>query len=304
MSARHTVCLLGLGEVGNTLAADLAAHGAADRVAWDWQFPNPDSLPSRHSAAHPGVRQATAAETAAQGCSIVISAVTADQDLAAAQSVLRGLEAGAWFLDLNSVSPATRRAVADAVERAGGRYVEAAIMSPIGPRRIASPILAGGPHAESFLQVAGQLGFRGMRFCDRRIGKASATKMCRSIVIKGMEAVLTEALVSARYYDVDAEVIASLQNLLPHPDWEGHARYMISRSLEHGVRRAEEMREAARTAAEAGLEPLMSEACARRQAWAPRFASALGRPGLAPMLGAILDQIESGVADAPEEDEL
>ena len=301
MSGRHTICLLGLGEVGSTLAADLSASGAADLAAWDWQFPDPDSIPSQHAAGLPQLRQASSAEAAAQGCSIVISAVTAAQDLAAAESVLPGLEAGAWFLDLNSVSPATKQAVADAVGRAGGRYVEAAIMSPIAPQRIAAPILAGGPHAEAFAPIARQLGFAGLRFCDSRIGKAAATKMCRSIVIKGVEAVLTEALVSARHYGVEAEVIASLQNLLPHPDWEGQARYMISRALEHGTRRAEEMREAARTAAEAGLEPLMSEACARRQDWAPQFASALQRPGLQPMLEAILEQMDSGPSAAAQE---
>jgi len=39
---------------------------------------------------------------------------------------------------------------------------------------------------------------------------------------------------------------------------------MISRTLEHGVRRAEEMREAARTVAEAGVEPLMASAAANK----------------------------------------
>jgi len=301
MNERHSICLLGLGEVGNTLAADLTALGCANLAAWDWQFPNADSLPSRHAAAYPALRQAAAADTAAQGCSIVISAVTAGQDLAAAQSVLPGLESGAWFLDVNSVSPATRLEVADAVHAAGGRYVEAAIMSPIAPRRIASPILAGGPHASDFVTLAHGLGFSGMRFCDSRIGQASATKMCRSIVVKGVEAILTEALLSARRYGVEDEVIASLQNLLPHPDWQGHARYMISRALQHGTRRAEEMREAARTAAEAGIEPLMSEACARRQEWAPQFAAAIDQKGLAPMLDAILEQIDGDAYAVPKE---
>lgn len=301
MSGRHVICLLGLGEVGNTLATDFSASGVADLAAWDWQFPDPDSTPSRHAAACPRLRQAASAEAAATGCSIVISAVTAAQDLAAAESILPGVESGAWFLDLNSVSPATKQAVADAVERSGGRYVEAAIMSPIAPQRLASPILVGGPHAGDFLPVGRGLGFGNLRFCDSRIGKASATKMCRSIVIKGMEAVLTEALVAARNYGVDGAVIESLQNLLPHPDWEGHARYMISRALEHGTRRAEEMREAARTAAEAGLEPLMSEACARRQDWAPQYASALGQPGLESMLEAILEQMDSGAFAARKE---
>ena len=52
---------------------------------------------------------------------------------------------------------------------------------------------------------------------------------------------------------------------------------MISRSLEHGARRAEEMREVARTVEDAGLAPLMSAAIAERQDWAAAHKDALGR---------------------------
>ena len=288
MSVQHTICLLGLGEVGNILAGDFAARGTLNLVAWDWQFDNPDSLPSRHAHGHAGLRRSAAAGAAARNCDIVISAVTAAQGLNAALSVLSGLEAGAWFLDLNSVSPGAKREVADAVSTAGGRYVEAAIMAPIAPRRSASPILAGGPHALAFLPLAHELGLAGLRFCDHIIGKAAATKMCRSVVIKGMEALLTESLLAARHFAVENEVVASLQDLLPRDDWPEHARNMISRALEHGARRAEEMHEVSRTVAEAGLEPLMSDSCARRQQWAPRFAGALAEEELVPMLDAIL----------------
>jgi 3-hydroxyisobutyrate dehydrogenase-like beta-hydroxyacid dehydrogenase len=183
MSVQHTICLLGLGEVGNILAGDLAARGALNLVAWDWQFDNPDSLPSRHAHGHAGLRRSAAAGAAARNCDIVISAVTAAQDLNAALSVLPGLEAGAWFLDLNSVSPGAKREVADAVATAGGRYVEAAIMAPIAPRRSASPILAGGPHALAFCRWPMNWDLPG---CLLRPDhwQGSRRKMCRSVVIE------------------------------------------------------------------------------------------------------------------------
>jgi hypothetical protein len=63
---------------------------------------------------------------------------------------------------------------------------------------------------------------------------------------------------------------------------------MISRSLQHGRRRAEEMREVARTVAEAGIDPWMSDACAQRQEWAAAHAGARDRSPLAPLLDAVL----------------
>lgn len=266
------VALIGFGEVGRTLAQDLA--GKAELAAWDIAF----------APAHPGVRAATSAPDAVRGAELIISAVTADQDLAAARSV--GPLNGPFFLDLNSCSPGQKVASAEAIHAAGGRYVEAAVMSPIGPKRIASPMLLGGPHARDFLAAADGLGFTGATAYSEIIGQAAATKLCRSVMIKGVEALLTESLLAARHYGVEQVVLDSLSDLLPLPDWNKTAQYMISRSLEHGTRRAEEMREAARTVEEAGVAGLMSRAIAERQDWAAGHKGALSRD-LTAMLDAI-----------------
>jgi hypothetical protein len=112
-------------------------------------------------------------------------------------------------------------------------------------------------------------------------------------MVKGIEALLSESLLTARSYGVEDAVLKSLNDLFPGPDWTKLARYMISRTLEHGTRRAEEMREVARTVAEAGLEPNMSDAAAERQAWAPQFASALSEQDLDDMLDAMRELMDA-----------
>jgi 3-hydroxyisobutyrate dehydrogenase-like beta-hydroxyacid dehydrogenase len=279
------ISFIGFGEVGRILAEDLAGNGLS-LSAFDLKFSDKTSGPSA-SATATGVRAATSAHEAVCGCDLVISAVTAAQTLAAAQSVSGAMARDAVFLDLNSASPGTKHAAAEAVHAAGGRYIEAAVMSPVPPRRIASPILLGGPHAEAFLPVAQMLGFSGASVFSPEIGKASAAKMCRSVMVKGIEALLAESLLTARAHGVEGVVLKSLDDLFPGPDWPHLARYMIARTIEHGVRRAEEMEEVARTVAEAGLDPYMSAAAAERQAWAPQFASALTLQDLDDMLDAI-----------------
>lgn len=283
MTQLTRIALIGFGEVGQILAQDLA--GKAELAVWDTAFADAESIPSRALSGHE-VRQGRDAADGVRGAQLVISAVTAAQDLEAARSVGPGLEPGAFFLDLNSCSPGQKTASADAVHAAGGRYVEAAVMSPFPPKRIASPMLLGGPHARDFLQAADGLGLAGATAYSEVIGQAAATKLCRSVMIKGVEALLTESLLAARHYGVEQVVLDSLSDLLPLPDWNRTAQYMISRSLEHGARRAEEMREAARTVAEAGLPPTMSEAIARRQDWAAHHRRAMS-DDLAAMLDAI-----------------
>jgi len=287
VTAFSRIALIGFGEVGQTLAQDLA--GKAALSAWDVAFADSDSLPSRALARHQ-VRVGRNAPDAVSDAELVISAVTADLDLAAAQSV--GALRGAFFLDLNSCSPAQKVASAQAVEAAGGRYVEAAVMSPIGPKRIASPMLLGGVHAAEFVERAASLGFMGARPYSDTIGQAAATKLCRSVMIKGVEVLLTESLLAARHYGVEQVVLDSLSDLLPLPDWNQTAQYMISRSLEHGTRRAEEMREAARTVEEAGVPAPMSHAIAERQDWAADHRAALS-PDLLAMLDGIIARLDS-----------
>ena len=297
MSTPTRVCLIGFGEVGQTLARDLIACGVRDVATWDVQFAYPHSAPSL-AVAGLDVRRATGLAEAIRGAEVVVCAVTAANCMAVAQSVAAIGLAGGYFLDLNSVAPDTKCGASQLIEQGGGRYVEAAVMSPIAPRGIGSPILLGGTHAEDFLAGARALGFTGASAYSPGLGRASAAKMCRSVVIKGVEALLTESLVSARRYGVEQTVLASLAGLLPAGDWPVLSRYMISRALEHGARRAEEMREAALTVAGAGVDPWMTSACAARQEWCAKLGAARHEPSLESMLDALLAQIPDPRGDA------
>lgn len=281
------ICLIGFGEVGQILATDLAAK--SELSAFDILFTDPHSIPSK-ALSGSAVRAGDTAANAAENCELILCAVTAANDLEAARSVTAGLRPGAFYVDFNSASPKTKQAAARIIEEAGGRYVEAAVMSPFPPKRLASPMLLGGPHGKEFLRHTGlALGFTGADVFDTDLGKASAAKMCRSVMIKGIEALLTESLLAARHYGVEDTVLRSLSDLLPVGDWEELARYMISRSLQHGVRRAEEMREVAATVRDAGLTPSMSAAAAERHDWAARHVSALGERDLRALLDHILE---------------
>ncbi len=284
------VGIIGLGEVGLVLAQDLLKRGNICVQVWDWQFDDRKSSASAHLAeisSQDKLLVADEAGVALQQCDVVFCAVTAEQAVAAARASCKSLEPGALYFDLNSVSPRTKQEVGDLIGDAGGRFVEAAIMSPIHPSRTSAPILLSGPASAKARVVGEDLGFCGMEAISTAHDKAAATKMCRSVIIKGMEALITESLLAARYYGVEQSVIASLENLLPGPYWPDHARYLVSRTLHHGTRRAEEMREVAKTVREAGVEPWMSVSCEKRQAWAAQHRDALEKEHLGEMLDAI-----------------
>src|SRR5690606_4841140 len=160
-----------------------------------------------------------------------------------------GLPAGAWFLDFNSASPGAKQRAAGLIDGAGGHYVEGAVMTSVPPYRIRVPLLLGGAHAARLAPLLGEIGFAA-EFAAAEIGVASATKMCRSIMIKGLEAMVIEAFTTARAYGVEDAVLGSLAETFPGIDWEKQGTYFFARVIQHGRRRAEEVREVARTVRE------------------------------------------------------
>ena len=261
------VGIVGYGEVGRIFAAGLKQAGVEWVGVWDLKFDEPARRGElRALAGAQGVQACTSAADLCAQSTLVISAVTASNTLAVAFEATADLQPGAFFLDLNSASPGTKQDAASLVDTAGGRYVEAGVMTSVPPHGLRVPLLLGGAHAG---ELVGQLRAWGMdvRVVSEQIGVASATKMCRSVMIKGLEALVLESYATARHYGVEDAMIATLQETFPGIDWQQQGSYFFSRVAQHGQRRVEEMQEAAQTVREAGFEPVMASAIAEKHGW-------------------------------------
>lgn len=277
--------LVGYGEVGRILAEDLRAQGAWV-CAYDIKLDTPASAaPLQVHAAQQTVRLAASTADLAANADLIVSAVTASQTVPVAQACAPAMRKGTFFLDVNSASPGAKQRAAALIDGAGGRYVEGAVMTSVPPYRIKVPLLLGGTFAAELSPLINAIGFSSKVVSDQ-LGVASATKMCRSVMIKGLEAMVIESLTAARHYGVEGAVVASLHETFPGIDWEKQATYFFQRVIEHGRRRSEEVREVAQTVADAGLTPWSANGTADRQAWVADCADAgwfgeKGAPGFA-----------------------
>jgi 3-hydroxyisobutyrate dehydrogenase-like beta-hydroxyacid dehydrogenase len=264
------VALIGFGEAGGIFGQDLAAAGI--RVAmFDVLL---GAEPSRTSllakAKKACVHACDSLEEAIRDADLVISAVTASAAAGVAKEAASCLLNSQIYLDINSVSPETKREIARILEPSNAVFVEAAVMAPVSPQRLKVPMLLGGIEAEEVAERLRVIGMNATAISDR-VGVASAVKMCRSVLIKGIEALAVESLFAARRYGAEKEVLASLAVTYPNMGWDGPLPdYLIGRVAEHGKRRAAEMREAAETLKNIGLEPLTALATAERQDWLVR----------------------------------
>jgi 3-hydroxyisobutyrate dehydrogenase-like beta-hydroxyacid dehydrogenase len=256
------VAIVGFGEVGPIFARaftdsglhvstfDIKLLDSATRAA----------IVERASAS--GAHVAEDLASALEGAQLVFSAVTASQAEAVASACAAHLLAGQTFVDLNSVSPAVKQRNSQAVERSSADYVEAAVMAPVPPQGIRVPMLLGGRVAEHAATVLNGLGMRAQAVA-LEVGVASAIKLCRSIMIKGMEAMCVQSMLAARQFGVDDRVLASLAASFPGMGWDtGYESYLIGRVVEHGQRRSEEMREAAAMLDGIGMSSALATAIA------------------------------------------
>jgi 3-hydroxyisobutyrate dehydrogenase-like beta-hydroxyacid dehydrogenase len=249
------LAFIGFGEVGQTFARGLLGRDGVSVAAYDLLFDDPHKrgeLIRRAGAL--SVRVGADAADASRDARVVVSAVTAAAALEVASAAARYLRPGQIFLDVNSASPRAKRAAAGKVAAAGADFVEGAVMAAVKGDGLKVPILAGGPAAETAAEILNALGMN-LTPVATEIGRASATKLARSIVMKGLEAALVQSSAAARRWDVEADVIASLRETYPGIDWQKTVAHAGERVARHGIRRAEEMREAGAMLDDLGLDP-------------------------------------------------
>ena len=257
-----TLAFIGFGEAARAFAGSFARGGLAGVRGFDVKPGLEDAMRAQ------GVR-GTDRAGALDGAGLVWCLVTADRAEAAAEECAPHLAPGALWFDGNSCSPGTKTRAARAIEAAGGRYVDVAIMAPVYPARVAVPLLIAGPHTQAAAAALRTLGMSPHEAGDQ-VGQASTVKMLRSVMIKGIEALTAECLLAARRAGADAAVLASLQASDPGFDWTARSAYNLERMAVHGRRRAAEMREVARTLRELGLPDRMASATA---AWQDQIAT-------------------------------
>ena len=261
------IAFIGFGEVGGIFGQDLVAAGK-DVAAYDPLF-----LDQQHQkrvlekAQTANVRPFNRLEDVLKDAQLIFAATTASSALLVAKEAASLLHSGQIYVDLNSVSPDTKQQIGEEIGKSGADFVEAAVMAAVKPTRLKTPILLGGARAAELAAELQEVGMDATA-ASQKIGVASAIKMCRSVVMKGLAALAIESLFTARRYGAEEAVLTSFEATYPSMGWKGKLPdQLVMRSVEHSKRRAAEMRESAETIRDAGILPRMSLATAELQDW-------------------------------------
>ena len=245
MIATSVVAVLGLGEAGGRLAADLVSAGV-EVHGYDPMTSAPE-----------GVAQAGDPAAAVSESSVVLALTTAATALAAAESALPGLCAGAVYADLNTASPALKREIAALVAGAGARFADVALLGAVPVHGLRTPTLASGPGAQAFADVFRPVGMP-VEVVSDRPGDAAIRKLVRSVFMKGLAASVFESLRAADAAGQASWLEREIAAVIGEPLFER----LIEGSRRHALRRVDEMQAARELLLELGVEPRITAASA------------------------------------------
>jgi 3-hydroxyisobutyrate dehydrogenase-like beta-hydroxyacid dehydrogenase len=240
------VTVLGLGEAGARIAADLAGAGA-DVRAYD---PVAPSVPE-------GVTGVADPAQAVAGSSVVLVLTTASTALSVAESVLPALPSAAVYADLNTAAPALKRELAALVAEADGRFADVALLAPVPARGLGTPALASGPGAQAFADALVPLGMP-VEVLSSDAGDAASCKLLRSVFMKGLAASVFESLHAAEAAGRASWLREQIAAVVSEPLLER----LVAGSRLHAARRVDELQAARDLLLELGVEPHVTSASA------------------------------------------
>jgi 3-hydroxyisobutyrate dehydrogenase-like beta-hydroxyacid dehydrogenase len=256
------IAFIGFGEAGWNFSAGLREVNPDLRItAYDIRFPtDPDA---RERAKALNVTPVDAVDGSIAEPDMVLSFVVAKASVEVAEASARVMRQGQFYVDCNSTSPQLKQKVEVALAGSPAEMVDSAVMSGLPGNRHLVPMNLSGPAATKASELLNVLGCVTTPMGEV-VGAASALKMMRSVMMKGIDALLLECIQGARHYGAAEAALASMADAYPGTDWVARAPKSLSRASEHAVRRASEMREVAETLRAVGVEPLMALATSQR----------------------------------------
>ncbi len=240
------VAVLGLGEAGRLLAADLVQAGV-EVHGYD---------PYAGDEATVSVR-ASDPESAVDRCDIVLSVNTAKVAVAVAKAAVSAMSEGALYADLNTASPATKRELAAIARSAGVRFADVALLGPVTARGLATPALASGDGARPFAEALAPLGMP-VEVVSDEAGVAATLKLLRSVFMKGLAASALESLRAGQAAGCREWLEGQIAEVIGRPLLDR----LVQGSYQHAARRADEMEAARELLLDLEVEPRVVAAAA------------------------------------------
>jgi 3-hydroxyisobutyrate dehydrogenase-like beta-hydroxyacid dehydrogenase len=261
---------IGFGEAAFNIAKGLKGEGLDGIIAYDkfWKEAPASELVGKR-AAEAQVQLIPTHRELVESSKMIVSAVSADAAVALAQASRPFLAPGQIYVDINATSPMTKEEI-DKIISPVALFVDCAVMGPVPTYKHKVPVSVSGAGAKVFAEILSPFGMN-ITLMDAPAGSASASKMFRSIFMKGFVTLLLEMLTAAHAYKVEDDVLMSVKETLTAGPLLEVVNGLIGRGVIHSERREHEMEEVIATLEALKVDGTMSKATKAKLRWCTRL---------------------------------
>lgn len=257
---------IGFGEAAFHIAKGLAGAGLKHIHAYDkFAYAGLQAALIQKRAKEAGVTLEPGIKELVETSTIVISAVSANLSLPLAEESARYLKPGQLYVDLNSAGPDTKVAI-DAVVSPKAHFIDAAVMGPVTPSGHKVEMLVSGGGAPALVEAMAPYGMN-LTLLRGPVGTSSASKMFRSIFMKGFIALLLETVVAGHQYGIEDDILSSIEKSLTAAPLKEVINDILARGVIHSERRGHEMDEVIATLKNLNVDSTMSLATKKKFQW-------------------------------------
>lgn len=240
------IAILGLGEAGSHFANDLVRLGVKI-IGYD-----PNSLRKLDAS----IQLESSNAEAVKDADIIFSANLSSVSVEIAEELTGVLKPNQFFCEMNTSGPEKKKKIAEILKPSGVKIIDLAIMAPVPPKGIFTPLLASGEYAAEFLEKIKPLNLDLKIIENSQVGDAATRKLLRSIVYKGIAAVVCEAMEAGEVFGMEAYIRGQISSLIGGND-ELIDRF-VEGSKTHAVRRMHEMEAVIEMLETKGIEPIVT----------------------------------------------
>jgi 3-hydroxyisobutyrate dehydrogenase-like beta-hydroxyacid dehydrogenase len=241
------VAVFGLGEAGSRFAADLAK--ANETVA---------GFDPADVATPAGVKRVDDPAEAVRNAQIILALTAAADAPGALDQVIGHALPGTLYADLSTGSAGLKQQLAAVANEHGLLFVDVALMATVPGKGLRTPALVSGPGADRYLELLAPFGID-LESVGDQPGDAATRKLLRSVFMKGLAAVVIEAMRAGEsagqaewlWHNMVNEITVAGAPLLSR---------LVRGTGPHAVRRLHEMQASQSMLEELGIDPIMTRA--------------------------------------------
>ncbi len=241
------IAILGLGEAGSHFANDLVKLGV--------EITGYDPNPIRKLDTSIVVKDSNI--EAVKGVDIIFSANLSSVSIQIAEELASVLTSNQFFCEMNTSGPEKKTKISEILKPSGVKVIDLAIMAPVPPKGIMTPLLASGEYATEFLEKIKPFNLDLKILENSQIGDAATRKLLRSIVYKGIAAVVCEAMEAGEAFGMGNYIRGQISSLIGGND-EIIDRF-VEGSRTHAVRRMQEMEAVIEMLEAKDIEPIVTK---------------------------------------------